>query len=322
MIGKERLFALSHRISFARTATALGCCHFRCVIRNHLCFAQRFNTDRRGQNRKVQPNRCIILIGLWCAFTARAALTLGILTRRARWAVLLWCAITGCTVFTRCTVFTGGTVLTGPVIARTILSWPIFTGALIAWTAVAITVPIVIPRCAFARCITLPTITLSVVALTITGRTITGRTITRTPRCPADHVDRIERIFAIVAFGFIAIGACAVIVLPAVALIVALFKAAALLFFLAAARIRKHTEIMVGKLQIIFGHHPVARKLGVAGHVAIFFEQLGGIATRPAVDPVRLVGIATLATTLWAWTTIVVTPAPAAILLAIVHRHA
>ena len=274
-----------------------------------------------GQNGKIQTNRCVILIGERRTFTAWAALA---------WRIFTWCAHGAIfsawrAIFTRCTIFTGpviaGTLLTGPVLTGAVFTRSVGAGAVltltvvIAWSAVAIPVAIVITRCA---------VTLPITLCTITGRTFTRRTFTGPPWCPADHVDGVERIFAIFAFGFIAIGACAVaaIVLPAVALIIALFIATALLLFLAAARVGKDAEIMVGKLQIIFGHHPIARKLGVAGHVAIFFEQLGGIATRPTVDPVGLIGIATLSTTLWAWTTIVVTPAPAAILLAIVHRHA
>src|SRR3546814_1600382 len=46
---------------------------------------------------------------------------------------------------------------------------------------------------------------------------------------------------------------------------------------------------MVGELQIIFGLDPVARKLRVARKVAIFFDHLGAVAARPAVDAVRLV---------------------------------
>ncbi|MBB3926190.1 hypothetical protein GGR43_001905 [Sphingobium jiangsuense] len=54
---------------------------------------------------------------------------------------------------------------------------------------------------------------------------------------------------------------------------------------------------MVRELEIIFGVHPVAGKLGIARQITIFFEQLGRIATGPAVNPVAVVA-ATIATVL------------------------
>ena len=43
---------------------------------------------------------------------------------------------------------------------------------------------------------------------------------------------------------------------------------------------------MVRELEIIFGLDAVARKLGVARHAFIFFEQLGGITALATVLPV------------------------------------
>ena len=55
-------------------------------------------------------------------------------------------------------------------------------------------------------------------------------------------------------------------------------------------------EIMVRELQVVFGVYPVALALGVGGQVLVFFQELGGIAPRAAVDPVAVVR-ATLART-------------------------
>ena len=51
---------------------------------------------------------------------------------------------------------------------------------------------------------------------------------------------------------------------------------------------------MIRKLEIIFGVDPIACKLRVARHVAIFFQQLRRIAARAAVNPVAVVTAATI----------------------------
>jgi hypothetical protein len=80
----------------------------------------------------------------------------------------------------------------------------------------------------------------------------------------------------------------------------------ALRFFLTGAVIGQHAEIVVGKLQIIFRVHPVAGQLRIARHVAVFFQQLGGIATRAVIDTIAVV---TAAAVLATGTTIIVVPA-------------
>ena len=60
-------------------------------------------------------------------------------------------------------------------------------------------------------------------------------------------------------------------------------------FFLPAAVIGQHAEIMVCELVIIFGLHAVAIQLGILRQLFIFFEHLRRIATRPVVDPVLMV---------------------------------
>ena len=77
---------------------------------------------------------------------------------------------------------------------------------------------------------------------------------------------------------------------------------------------------MVGELEIIFGHHPIARQLRIARHVAIFFEQLGGITARPAIDPVGLIAPAIALRALVVVAAVVIAAATATG-LTIVHRH-
>ena len=60
-------------------------------------------------------------------------------------------------------------------------------------------------------------------------------------------------------------------------------------FFLPAAVICQHAEIMVCELVIIFGLHAVAIQLCILCQLFIFFEHLRRIATRPVVDPVLMV---------------------------------
>jgi hypothetical protein len=64
---------------------------------------------------------------------------------------------------------------------------------------------------------------------------------------------------------------------------------ALLLLLLTGAIVGQHAEIMVGKLEIIFGIHPVARHLRVAGHILVFLKKLGRVAARAVVDAVAIV---------------------------------
>src|SRR5690606_35634056 len=81
---------------------------------------------------------------------------------------------------------------------------------------------------------------------------------------------------------------------------------AAVALFLAGAEIAVHAEIMVGELQIIFGLHPVTRKLGVAGEILEFLDHLHRVTAGPAVDAVRLIDPTTTAARLRAMIVIVV----------------
>ena len=84
------------------------------------------------------------------------------------------------------------------------------------------------------------------------------------------------------------------------ALLVLLFEARAVLV--------QYAEIMIGKLQIIFGVHTITGHLRVARHILVFFEQLGRIAASAIVDAVAIVAAAPVVTTIG--TTVIV---PAAI---------
>ncbi len=81
---------------------------------------------------------------------------------------------------------------------------------------------------------------------------------------------------------------------------------ALLLLLLPGAVVGQDAEIMVGKLQIIFRIHPIARHLGVARHIPVFFKKLGRIAARAVVNPVAIVATAPIATI---GTTTIVVPA-------------
>lgn len=65
------------------------------------------------------------------------------------------------------------------------------------------------------------------------------------------------------------------------------------LFFLTHAGIGQHAEIVIGELQVIFSLNPIPIEMGIVRQFAILFEQLGSIAARPAVNPVKLLPAAT-----------------------------
>jgi hypothetical protein len=51
----------------------------------------------------------------------------------------------------------------------------------------------------------------------------------------------------------------------------------------AGAILTEHAKIMVGKLQVIFGLHPVAGELGITRQALVLLQQLGGVAPLPIV---------------------------------------
>lgn len=92
-------------------------------------------------------------------------------------------------------------------------------------------------------------------------------------------------IIAVIAVLIVGFGPLVAIIAVIVFLPVA---ALAALFFEARAAFGNDPKIMIGKLQIILGHDPIARHLGITGERLVFFEQLRGIATCTIVDAIAL----------------------------------
>ena len=86
-----------------------------------------------------------------------------------------------------------------------------------------------------------------------------------------------------------------IVILPIVAVVIArvvTWPAFALLLltcFLAAAEICEHTEIVVGKLQVIFGIDAVAIKLRILCQFLVFFEHLRCVSARPIINQILIV---------------------------------
>jgi len=77
--------------------------------------------------------------------------------------------------------------------------------------------------------------------------------------------------------------------------IVGLARTIGVRFLIPRAAFGEHTEIVIGKLEIIFGEHTVALLLRITRKRFVFLEQLRGIATRAVVDAVAHFGTATAA---------------------------
>lgn len=106
--------------------------------------------------------------------------------------------------------------------------------------------------------------------------------IVRSPRMLATGIARIAAtVIAIIA----------VIIIGLFTIITAL----AARFVLTGLVISNHAEIMVGKLQVIFGLHPVTIMLGILGQLFILIQQLRRIAPCPAVNPVGIMASALIA---------------------------
>ena len=89
---------------------------------------------------------------------------------------------------------------------------------------------------------------------------------------------------------------------------------------LATAEVGENAEIMVGELQMIFGVDAVAIELRIACQFFVFFQHLGGIATRPIVDAVLI--IETAAVVLLLPVAIIVVPSTTPIVVVVVVRLA
>jgi hypothetical protein len=96
-------------------------------------------------------------------------------------------------------------------------------------------------------------------------------------------------VVAIVAILIVIVGALFAVIAVVIVLPVATLAA---LLFETRPRFGDDAEIMIGKLVIIFGHHPVACHLRIARKRLIFLEHLRGIAARTIVDAIALFGTA------------------------------
>jgi hypothetical protein len=61
------------------------------------------------------------------------------------------------------------------------------------------------------------------------------------------------------------------------------------------ATVGNHAEIVIGELQVIFRLHPVAVHLRIMRELLVLLEHLRRIAARPAVNPVGLATLLTVA---------------------------
>lgn len=84
-------------------------------------------------------------------------------------------------------------------------------------------------------------------------------------------------------------------------------KGAGSLVFGADTAIGNHAEVVIGKLQIVFGLHAVTVQVRVRCQLAILLQHLGGVAPCAAVDTVELLSAILGATIIGAPATAVVT---------------
>src|SRR3546814_20396545 len=72
----------------------------------------------------------------------------------------------------------------------------------------------------------------------------------------------------------------------AIKAIVVAITTPALLLFLAGAIVRKHAEIMVGELEVIFRIDTITLRLRVTFQVLVLFKKLGSVAARTVIDSI------------------------------------
>ncbi|CAA9502778.1 MAG: hypothetical protein AVDCRST_MAG39-1474, partial [uncultured Sphingomonadaceae bacterium] len=111
--------------------------------------------------------------------------------------------------------------------------------------------------------------------------------VVATSSAAAAAVGALVALLALGSRGFVLV---ALELVTVVVIVAESVGATALLLFIARAVLAQHAEVMLGELQIIFGLHPVARHLRVAGERPVLFEQLGGVATLAIVAGVALGG--------------------------------
>ena len=135
-------------------------------------------------------------------------------------------------------------------------------------------------------------IIVAIIIVRIAGAATDGGTLAAGLALLAGAFLLLRRIVFILIVIFVAILIVLMTIIAAATLLIII-----LLLFLAEAVFLQHAEIMIGELQIIFCLDAVAGKLGVAGHILIFFEQLRGIAPLAIVARIIIVALRTLATT-------------------------
>src|SRR3546814_8754586 len=72
----------------------------------------------------------------------------------------------------------------------------------------------------------------------------------------------------------------------AIKAIVVAITTLALLLFLAGAIVRKHAEIMVGELEVIFRIDTITLRLRVTCQVLVLFKKLGTVDARQVIDAI------------------------------------
>lgn len=197
-----------------------------------------------------------------------------------------------------------GTSIAGIGIAGAIVA----PGIALPRTSIAVLIAILIPAIGAVARITVAV--LAITALTITALTTNGVAIARFPIAVTIAITVAVAIAAIptiiTAIGLIRIDpvighavaiAVEILVIAIVELVVRV--AAWLAFFKARAGLSEHAEIMISKLQIIFGVNAITLHLGIARQRLVFFKQLRRITARAIVDAIATFGPAPrIATTL------------------------
>jgi hypothetical protein len=249
---------------FARTATTLWC-RSNCVI-GFTFAAHRQVGDRRyravtaergRQHRDVDRGGNVFPLGARIAVAVVAIVTVFARAAGPRFAIIgAWCSLFAGTLF-----FT-----------RTII---------IAWSRVTLGARLLIAIAILVLVATL--ITAIVPVLLFTALELAALLFTAIIALRATRFGEI----AIAIFAVLIVGVVALLILVAVIIILIIAPLAALLFE-ARAGFGDDAEIMIGELEIIFGHHAIARHLGVTRERFILFEHLRRIATRAIIDAVAL----------------------------------
>ena len=242
-----------------------------------VCISDRFTLNRGNAFTGQGCNGSNL--GLYFAFA-----------RAIKPAVVAWTIFTWTTIFAGCPIFTRS-VITLAVLTRTvfaIFTRPIIAGPVATWPIIALTV---LARAVFAV-FTGPVLTGPIITGTLFARfTLMARWRTFERGVIAFCAEFVVLFFAVLFLPAFAVGP----------------QWAGALIFGADTAVSNHPEVVIGKLQIVFGLHAVAIQVGVRCQLAILLQHLGGIAPCAAVDPVELLPTILGATVIGAPATAVVT---------------